>query len=223
MRAILNRDKILAIVFEGGVEIGDLPPKIGLERLRVIWNDVEKKYYVVDLEYHSPIYVKQVGENSFDLFAVQVEDSYLVPDLKWSDRKKLCKDSNNVFRIMTPEEISDKELEESLLILRRRLKLRFKEEIGTIDEQLFNIIALVLSLIVYSRQQPQILKDFYDKIIPEIKDAFPIEKVDDILTKACKSIKEIMEQYWESKEKLLLEINATDYVTTVDGGAISNG
>jgi len=56
---------------------------------------------------------------------------------------------------------------------------------------------LILALIVYARQQPQILADFFDLLIPHIKDTFPLDRVKDELIEAAQSLEVFMDEYYQ--------------------------
>jgi len=79
-----------------GVEIGELPKGVGLERLR--WTGRE----LVDLMDLSQMWVKKIG-GTFELHAVAVSGSQLVTML-YTERKRLI-DEAGVYRVLSQGEV----------------------------------------------------------------------------------------------------------------------
>jgi hypothetical protein len=222
-KVILAGDRIISIIM-GDKNVGvfvnnNLSSRIGIERIRVLWDSEAEEYYTVDLEYHTPIYVLR-SENTFTLHAEYYEGVQEVENLKWSNRKNLIYDeSTQVIRLKTSQESNDDVVNELLSIARAKMFSGIKKEIGGYDEQIIAILVLLFSIIVYTRTGNQKLEDFFDDIIPDIKEIFPLEKVDKILKESVKLIKEVVEAYWEEKDKILLEVNVNEEINIVEGGA----
>jgi len=97
MKAFLKEDIILHITANGDTEIGDLVPKVGLERQRFDGTEM------VDLINLDEMWVRHKGGDAFELHAVQVPNSQLV-QMNYLDRKWLTKDDDGIIRVLTPLE-----------------------------------------------------------------------------------------------------------------------
>ena len=195
MRAILNNDIIVSLVMNetDGIEIGDIPKDIGLERLR--FNGTE----LVDLAELSAFWVESV-EGGFVFHCVQVPNSQYI-EMAYADRKYLIFNDGSL-RLKTQEEIDSEIHKKDLLVLKTKLKGRLKETVGDIQDQHMQTLAFVCALIVYSRQQPQVLADFFDQIIPDIKDIFPLNRWEAILKSGGKDLKTAMQEYYTGVDGL---------------------
>jgi hypothetical protein len=179
-KAVVEED-IIIVVGHGNTEIGELPKGVGLERLR--WDGSQ----IIDLANLSEIWVRSVGQ-SFELHCIEVANSILV-SMTYGDRKNLTT-NGSVIRLKTEEEL----YQENVEILTQIAKDRLNQKLG---DQHMNALMFIMSLIVYVRQQPQPLADFFDEIIPDIKDIFPMSRVEDLLKQAAKDLKVAMEEYWD--------------------------
>lgn len=122
MRAILKNDQILKLTAseKDGVEIGDTPNGIGLERLRF---DGDK---VIDLADLNQIWV----DRYFTLHCMDIDNCQLV-QMTYRERKDLVNYNGNI-RVKTPEEV---ELEEDIDIETRKqakIKQRIIREFGSL-------------------------------------------------------------------------------------------
>lgn len=95
MKVILNQDRIVKLSARSGVDVGNPPPGIGIERLR--WTG--KK--LVDIATLSEMYVEKKSGN-WELHAIRVPGSQKV-QMSWYDRKRLI-DDNGTYRVLTQEE-----------------------------------------------------------------------------------------------------------------------
>jgi hypothetical protein len=193
LKAILDQDKIVRITEDGDIEIGTMPKNVGIERLRF---DGEK---VVDLADLNEFWVVPIN-SGFDLHCIEVPNSQLV-EMNYADRKYL-RLNNSVIRLKTPEEVSAEGMQVATDSAKSRLRAKLKENIGDIHDQHFNSLALICALIVYARQQPQALSFFFDDIIPDIKDIFPLNRLEGILKQAAKDLKTSMEEYWQNLDDI---------------------
>lgn len=193
MRAILNNDIIISLVMNDteGVEIGDLPKDVGLERLRFDGNKL------VDLADLSAFWV-EIG--SFILHCIQVSNSQYI-EMSHADRKHLVLNGGSI-RLKTPEEITIEQQEIQIQILKNKLRAKIQDSIGDIQDQHMHILAFVCALIVYARQQPQQLADFFDTLIPDIKDIFPLSRWETVLKQGAKDLKIAIEEYYEGMNNL---------------------
>ena len=101
-RAILNEDLVVQFVLNGGTEVGSAPPGVGLERLRFDGSQL------VDLAALSTIYVRQLDSGAYELHAVNVPGSVAVA-MTYADRRNLINDAGNGIRVMTAQEIEDRD------------------------------------------------------------------------------------------------------------------
>ena len=102
MKAILKEDMIVKISNSpDAIEIGDLVPEAGLERLRFDGTRV------TDLMELSEMWVRYLGGRCFELHAVEVPDSQFVK-MGYRDRKYLINEAG-VIRVLTEEETAERE------------------------------------------------------------------------------------------------------------------
>ena len=195
MRAILTNDIIVQLTMSDseGVEIGDIPKDVGIERLRF---DGDK---VVDLADLSAFWVESVL-GGFMLHCIETTNSQYV-EMSYADRKYLVYNSDTL-RLKTQEEIDAEAHESDLLVLKTKLRAKLKVAMGDIQDQHMQTLAFVCALIVYSRQQPQVLADFFDEIIPDIKDCFPLNRWEVILKSGGRDLKTALTEYYEAMDTL---------------------
>jgi len=186
LKAFLDNDIIINITDRGDTEIGSLPVGIGMERLRF---DGER---VVDLADLNEFWVVPVGRG-FELHCIEVPNSQLV-QMNYADRKHL-RNNGNAIRLKTIQEINSENIQTKAELAKTKLRAKLKESIGDIQDQHQESLALICALIVYVRQQPQVVADFFDLIIPDIKDIYPIDKVEANLKRSAKNLKIAMEEY----------------------------
>ena len=193
MRAILNNDVIVSLVMNetDGTEIGDLPKGVGMERLR--FNGSE----VVDLADLTAFWIE---EGNFALHCVWVSNSQYF-EMSYVDRKRLVL-TDSGFRLKTLEEITIEEQAVKIQKLKNKLKIKLRNSIGDIQDQNMNTLAFVCALIVYARMQPQQLGDFFDEIIPDIIEIFPLNIWRETLKSGTKDLKTAMQEYYEAQSKL---------------------
>jgi hypothetical protein len=191
MKAFVQDDLIISITEEGDTEIYSMPKGVGLERLRF---DGEK---VIDLADLSEFWVLPTL-GGFELHCIEVANSHLI-QMAYSDRKYLTLNSGNI-RLKTQEEIDAENYNEKVQEIKTKQRAKIKLKVGDIHDQHMNTLAFVCALIVYSRQQPQALADFFDQIIPDIKDMFPLNRVETILKNSARDLKVIMQEYWQDMD-----------------------
>jgi hypothetical protein len=195
MRAILNNDMIVSLVMNetDGTEIGNIPKDIGLERLR--FNGTE----LLDLAELSAFWVESVL-GGFVLHCIQIPNAEYI-EMAYADRKYLVYNSGTL-RLKTQEEIDAEVYNSDLLVLKTKLNSKLKETMGDIQDQNMQTLAFVCALIVYARLQPQALADFFDDIIPDIKDIFPLNRWETILKQGGKDLKSAMIEYYTGVDGL---------------------
>lgn len=124
-RAIVRNTRIIKLTadIDQGIEVGEIPYRVGLERLR--WNGSE----IIDLYYLDKFYVDRKTKI---LYAHPVPNSDLV-EMNYNDRKKLIIDNETKkLRIKTKQEVDQPKLDE--------YKNRRKSEYPDINEQMGAII-----------------------------------------------------------------------------------
>ena len=190
MRAILNNDLIVSYTVSEteGVEIGTPPKNIGLERLR--FNGSE----IVDIATLSAFWVEKRSEG-FVLHCVEVPGSTYL-EFDYADRKLLIINGGSL-RLKTIEEVDAEQLEIKIKVLKNKLRLKLLNSIGDTQDQNMNTLAFVCALIIYVRNQPPALADFFDEIIPDIIDIFPLATWKETLKAGAKDLKTAMQEYYE--------------------------
>lgn len=183
MKAIVDQDIIVNITELGNVEIGTLPDGVGFERLR--WDGNR----VVDLADLSEIWVANIN-GSFELHCMEVPGSQLV-QMTYADRKKLTSNSGT-FRIKTQEEIDTENTNRII----KEAKAKLQGKIGNLIDLELAQLAFICALIVYARQQPTQLGSFFDSLIPNIIDTFPLNKWETVLTKFAKDLNKFINEYY---------------------------
>ena len=193
MRAILNNDLILSYTIKGGVEIGTPPKDIGLERLR--WNGSE----ILDIASLSAFWVEPRSEG-FILHCVEVPGSQYF-EFAYADKKLLILEDGTL-RLKTAEEVEAEQLATKIKILKNKLRLKLLKSVGDMQDQNMNTLAFVCALIVYARMQPAALGAFFDEIIPDIIEIFPLSIWEETLKTGAKDLKTAMQEYYEGIENL---------------------
>lgn len=205
-QAILNEDIIIRLVIVGGVEVGNIPKGIGLERLRF---DGEK---VVDLAALNQIWVRNIN-GVFELHCrdigyyktVDDEDIWVgtcqLVNMAYADRNNLTL-SDGVIRVKTPEELNTDYYNAQLSKLKTALRTKLYSTVGDLQDQHMQTLAFTCALIVYARQQPSALADFFDSIIDDIKDCFPLNRWQDILTQGGADLKAALQEYYTNLDIL---------------------
>ena len=107
MRAIINGDIIVKVITSeiNGINIGDIPKGVGLERLR--WDGKE----IVDLSELSTIYVEDI--NGVNILHCKNTGNCQKIEMKYNERKRLIK-KNGVIKVKTDEEIHTEKNEERI-------------------------------------------------------------------------------------------------------------
>ena len=183
MKALIKEDVIIKLDSINGIEIGDIPRGVGFERLR--WDGSK----VVDLADLTEFWVRIIN-NIFELHCIPVVNSHPVT-MSYADRDKLIINGGSI-RLKTPEEIENERVERLVKIAKSKLT----SKMGELIDLNLSMLAFICSLIVYARQQPQQLADFYDSIIPDIKDIFPLSRWETDLTQFGKNLKQFLNEYY---------------------------
>ncbi|MHA2344224.1 MAG: hypothetical protein ACXADW_20350 [Candidatus Hodarchaeales archaeon] len=189
MKAILDGEKIIKLSLSGeGIEIGDIPNGIDLNRLR--WNGSK----LIDLAKAEKLYVKYIGNDYFDIFALPAIGRQEVK-MRYSQRKLLVMDSGTI-RLKMVAEIQQEEKDQKN---EAALKM-FESLLGGSDKILVDLIVLVCALIVYARTSNVALANLFDQMIPHIKDAFPLQDYEETILQAAKDIEKHVVSYNLMKE-----------------------
>lgn len=124
MRAILKNDQILKLTIskKAGVEIGDIPKGIGLERLRF---DGDK---IIDLHTLDHIWV----DNYFNLHCIDIGDCQLV-QMTYRDRKNLI-DNNGIIQVKTSQDIEQEKEINNEIKKGMKVKQKLKKEFGSLND-----------------------------------------------------------------------------------------
>ena len=189
MKALLNEDVIIKINSFDGIEIGKLPLGVGLERLR--WDGSK----IIDLADLSEIWVRNKN-GSWELHCIQVDNSQLV-EMTYADRKKLILNGGSI-RLKTEQEIEDERIARLLKVAKAKLSAKM----GEITDLHMAMLAFIMALIVYARNQPQALADFFDTLIPHIIDTFPMDRWEDELMDFAKDLKQFLTEYYNEIDNI---------------------
>ena len=181
MKALIDRDIIIS--FSGDTEIGQIPAGVGIERLRFDGTQI------VDLAELSQFWVEETA-GRFVLHCIEVPNSQLVI-MQYSDRKYLLNNSGNI-RLKTQQEIDA----EKYAALIDGAKTRLSNKVGKYIDLELSQLAFICALIVYARQQPAALGAFFDSLIPDIKDIFPMSRWELILQDFAKDLKQFVTEYY---------------------------
>ncbi|MEW6670238.1 MAG: hypothetical protein AB1427_00960 [Thermodesulfobacteriota bacterium] len=195
MKAILDNDVIISLSTSTGTEIGSFPKGAGLERLRF---DGQK---VVDLALLSSIWVREPVPGFYELHAVSVPGSQSVA-MTYAQRANLTTDPGGAIRVKTPAEIDAERLSQEKQLLKNRLRKRLEAKTGDAPDQLADAYKLIFALIVYARTGSPVLGQFFDSLIPDIKDIYPLDHVQAALIQAAKDLKAEMAQYYAAIDGL---------------------
>ena len=193
MKAILKDDIIINITLsDKGVEIGDIPKGIGLERLRL------NGQKVVDLATLNQMYVFEPVPNFYELHILPIGQ---LVQMTYSNRHNLIT-SDGAIRIQSPEEIQIENIESQKQLIKNQVRKQIERKTGDYADQLANAYKLIFALIVYTRTRNSTLGSFFDKLIPFVADTYPLNKVHDILLQAVKDIREDMIDYYNRIDRL---------------------
>ena len=196
MKAILKEDIIVRLSIDVGVEVGNIPSGISIDRMR--WNGSE----LVDLLMLRGFYVRHLGDNYFELHAVNVSDSHYV-EMRYRDRRKLRLGVDQVPFIAAASLMSGEVKVEKI----KAAEAKLHSNLGSRDKQFQDLMALVAALVVYAAEQPPALKTFFEQIAPNIKDAYPAGRYLEVLRKVAKNLKACLSEYHVEVDKINEEGN----------------
>ena len=188
MRVVLDRDRILAIVTEGGVDIGALPAKVGLERLR--WNGAN----LVDLMDLTAMYVEPLPGASFCLHAVEVPGSQLVA-MTYADRRRLTIDAAGAIRLKTEQELQDEATAQQARQEEQVKLLSIALATGSVDKQLYHLRQLVILVIYYVLTGNATAKTLLTELLNELKDIYTPAEVQSSLKTMIAQLRALEESF----------------------------
>lgn len=194
MKAILKEDMIVKLSIDRGVDVGNIPNGVALDRLR--WNGSR----LVDLgviELGQTMYVRHLGNNFFELHIVPLPGTYEVY-MNYKQRKDLRYDPIQDRIYLAGDVVKAEEAKQEAVNF---AKAKIKKEIGKDVDIFMKHFALTAALIVYASQRPQRLKDFFDDLAPHIIDAFPVDRWEEILRNFAVEIKKHLEAYYQELDK----------------------
>ncbi len=191
MKAILKEDSIIRVSLTEGLEIGNIPNNISLDRLR--WDGSK----IIDLATVSIIYVRHLGDNFFELHAIPQPNTQSLP-MNYKQRKDLRYDESTGTIYLATEQVKAGEvIDEEIEAIKHKLGMAF----GSDNDLFLKHFAFTAALIVYASEQPAALKNFFDDITPHIKEAFPLNRWEVILKNFAKDIKMYLENLYEAMDK----------------------
>jgi hypothetical protein len=189
LKALVEEDIIIKLDSMNGVEIGNPPPRVGFERLR--WDGSK----IIDLADLSEFWVR-IKNNIFELHCIPVDNSQLVI-MTYADRYNLVVNGGSI-RLKTPQKLED----ERIIKLTSQAKSKLSNKMEQLIDLNLSMLAFIFSLIVYTRQQPSELATFYDEIIPDIKDVFPLSRWEIDLKQFGKDLKQFIEEYYNEIDSI---------------------
>jgi len=196
MKAILDHDFIISFSVKDGVEVGTIPAEkknVGLDRLRF------NGHSIVDLADLTEIWVEAVAPDFFICHAIEVPGSHKMA-MTYRDRKNLVMD-NGMIRLKTAPEITVEKKSQEKTMIKNRLRQGFKRDIGDPEDSLADAWKIITLLIVYIRTGEPGIATLLDAILPDLQAAYPFEKVKDALVDNAKTIKTLMEGYYQETGK----------------------
>ncbi len=194
MKAILNQDVIVKLSEVHGItEIGDIPSdkkgRVGFDRLRFSGSKIVD---LMDLKY---IWVKHLGDNSFELHAVKVPGSRR-KRMSYSDRARLTFE-NGTIRIRTLEEVEQAKKEYELQLVKNRLRSRFDSQIGDQKDQIATIAKLVHLLILSLYGHDESAGDLLSQLCSDLKETYSMDKMQARLPDIVAITKSLMNDYYK--------------------------
>ena len=192
MKAILKEDTIIQLTIDRGVEVGNIPTGVSLERLR--WDGSK----LIDLMKLRTIHVRQLAENAFELHAVPVAGSRPVA-MSYKDRKRLRANEQGIIYIAPDEQLVEEKQTEQL----KAAEVKLCHNLGGNPKAMKDMLAFIAALVVYASTGAPALKAFFDEITPHIKDAFPMDRYEEILRQAAKNLKTCLDDYHSECDEIL--------------------
>jgi hypothetical protein len=191
MKAILKNDLIIKLSIDRGVEIGNIPSGVSLERLR--WDGST----LIDLAVPGTRYVKHLGDNYFELHVIELDYTQSVY-MQYSQRRDLrySEITGTVF-LASDVVKADEQVDIDIQLIKARLK----KYIGDETDLFMKHFALTAALIVFASKQPPALKTFFDSISDDIIQSFPLNRWEQILKSFSKEIKKYLNSYYDALDR----------------------
>ena len=196
MLAICNQDIIIQINPEGDIEIGNIPAEkkgVGLERLR--FDGVK----IVDLADFQEFWIEPIASDFFVLHVIEAPGFQKVI-MNYSDRINLTMDTG-IIRLKTLAEITAEKEAKEKTMLKNRLRQKFKRGVGDPEDLLADAWKLISLIIIFVRTNDPQIASFLDVILPDLREAYPPEKIKDQISKHVADIKNLMQKYYQMKDK----------------------
>lgn len=189
MKATLDQD-IIAALHAGDTEIGELPPGVGIERLR--WDGAR----LVDLDSLAGIWVEVVN-GTYRLHAVAVPGAVLVP-MTYRQRKMLMLNGGSP-RLKTIAEATAEAEAEQARQAQDDLDRSQNERIGDLSQRVLRLYQLLFALLVWARTQDKTVEAFLNELVPLVKDIFPKDKIAEGIKADLVELKIIMDEHYASE------------------------
>jgi type I site-specific restriction endonuclease len=179
-----------------GVEIGVIPNDLPLDRIRYDINTNQ----LIDLAKLNAIWIRRNNHGIFELHAVEFLNTTLIT-MQYDDRHRLRFNGINIY-LATIQQLNDEIKVEAKILAKQKIFSEVNKQLGNMKDFALMNNAFLMALIVYSREQPQVLADFFDLIIPDIKDTFPLSRWENILKNYGKKLKVILQQYYDKLDEI---------------------
>ena len=119
MKAILREDLIIKVSLTEGIEIGNIPNTVSLDRLR--WDGSK----IVDLANVSVIYIRHLGDNFFELHAIPQPNTQWLP-MNYKQRRDLRYNSTTDTIYLAGMQVkADEAIDEEIEAIKHKLGMAF--------------------------------------------------------------------------------------------------
>jgi len=191
MKAILREDMITQLSLDKGIEVGNMPSGVSIDRVR--WDGVR----LVDLLKVRHIYVRVLEHNYFELHIMPLKNTHEV-QMTYKDRKRLRVGSEGKPYLADDTFIEQEVKDEKI----KAADLKLFEKLGGSQKQFQGLQALLMAVIVYASTGSTTLKTLFDDLTPHIRDAYPLARYEEILKAAAKHLKNCMEEYHSEIDRI---------------------
>jgi hypothetical protein len=116
--------------------------------------------------------------------------------MKYKDKKNLRIDSIGNIYIAIGEELVKEVVAEKI----KAADFKLHKDLG--DNNFQSLMAFVSALIVYAADQPVGLRTFFQEIAPNIKEAYPMARYEQILKMAAKNLNRSLKDYHAEVDRI---------------------
>ena len=190
MKAILNKDIVIALGRGPTTIPDDYPRDVGWERLR--WDGSQ----VVDLATLTGMWV-EYANGRFVLHCQQYPDTVYV-EMTYAQRKLLYFDG--VIKILTAEQIASAAYDKQVVAIKNLLSNKL-EAAGNVAELLMVIVGLIAVVAIYARTGNTTAGNYLTSIMPKLQ-ALPLARIQDLVPGAADTMKTVFDLYFSKMDEL---------------------